>query len=416
MAKLIPFKGLRPAQEIAAKVASLPYDVLDSKEARIMAQDNPKSFLHVIKPEIDLDPGISQYDQVVYDKGKSNLTAFINDGTLVHDEKPCYYIYKQIMGDHEQTGLVACASVDEYMNNIVKKHEHTRPDKVNDRVNLMLALEAQTGPIFLAYKQNDKVKALIRAAMETEPVYDFVSHFDIRHIFYLVDDEKQVSEIKDEFDAIPALYIADGHHRSEGAAEYCKRMRAENPDYTGNEEFNFFLTVSFPEDELLILPYNRVVKDLNGNTASELLEKIKSAGFSLEPVSGSFKGPENKNSFGVYLEGKWHLISANESMMTGRDEVGRLDVALLQDLVLNPMLNIQDPRTDTRIKFVGGLDCIQTLEKLVNSGDFAVAFALCPTQMGQVMDVADAGMVMPPKSTWFEPKLLSGMVTHMLGE
>jgi len=413
MAKIIPFCGLRPAESIASQVASHPYDVVDSNEARELAKDNPDTFLHVIKPEIDLDNTISLYDPQVYAKGKENLSAFIEKEILIQDKKPCFYVYKQIMGKHEQTGLVACASVDEYLQNKIKKHEHTRPEKVNDRVALMNTLNAQTGPVFLAYRQSNEIKKIIDTILAQKPVNDFVSFNDIRHIFYLVDEENMINRLLAAFDSVLTLYIADGHHRSEGASQYCLKKRDEVKNYTGAEEFNYFLSVIFPENELLILPYNRVVKDLNGLSQDQFMIKVNEK-FIMEEVNRTFTGAAQKNQFGLYIDGKWYVLKAPKNLAELDDAVERLDVSILQNNILNPLLGIKDPRTDTRIKFVGGIRGINSLESLVDSGEYAVAFSLFPTEMKQVMDVADAGKVMPPKSTWFEPKLLSGLVTHTL--
>ncbi|HPG39337.1 MAG TPA: DUF1015 family protein [bacterium] len=413
MAKILPFRGLRPAQDIIHRVASLPYDVIDSEEARVLAQDNPCSFLHISKPEIDVEPGISQYDPIVYAKGRENLDKFRREKILLQDEKPCFYVYKQIMGNHQQVGLVACTSVDEYLQNKIKKHEHTRPEKVQDRLNLMNSLAAQTGPIFIAYRQPDALKTLIAKVLQQEPVCDFVSFNDIRHIFYVVKNESIIKEIQTAFAKVDAMYIADGHHRSECAAQYCLQQRQKLGNWTGDEEFNYFLSVIFPYDELLILAYNRAVKDLYGLSVEQFLIRVNEK-FVVEEVKGAFNGPTSGNQFGLYIDGKWYTLTAPASLSKTGDAVARLDVSLLQNNILDPLLGIKDPRTDTRIKFVGGIGGIKALENLVNNGNYAAAFALYPTAMQQVMDVADAGKVMPPKSTWFEPKLLSGMVIHTL--
>ncbi len=413
MAKIIPFRGLRPARDIIHRVASLPYDVIDSDQARELAKDNPHSFLHISKPEIDVEPGLSQYDPIVYARGRENLDRFIREKILLQDNKPCFYVYKQIMGNHQQVGLVACTSVDEYLQNKIKKHEHTRPEKVADRLNLMNALAAQTGPIFIAYRNSAAMNDIIAGVLQQEPVCDFISFYDIRHIFYVVDDATMVEKIRAAFQAIDTLYIADGHHRSETAAQYCLQQRQKAGSWTGNEEYNYFLSVIFPYNELLILAYNRVVKDLNGLSTDQFLLKVNEK-FAMEEVKGEYAGPDGKNQFGLYINSKWYALTAPASLSKTGDAVARLDVSLLQNNILDPLLGIKDPRTDTRIKFVGGIDGIKALETLVNSGNYAAAFALYPTAMQQVMDVADAGQVMPPKSTWFEPKLLSGMVTHVL--
>jgi len=413
MAKILPFRGLRPAQDIIHRVASLPYDVIDSGEARELAKDNPHSFLHISKPEIDVEPAISQYDPLVYAKGRENLDRFKREKILLQDEKPCFYVYKQIMGCHQQVGLVACTSVDEYIANKIKKHEHTRPEKVQDRLNLMSSLAAQTGPIFVTYRQPAAMKTLIAQVLQQEPVCDFVSFNDIRHIFYVVDDDKIINSIRTEFEKVDVMYIADGHHRSECAAQYCLQQRQKQGNWTGNEEFNYFLSVIFPYNELLILAYNRAVKDLHGLSVEQFLIRVNEK-FTVEEVKGGYNGPMAKNHFGMYINGKWYTLITPASLANAGDAVARLDVSLLQENILDPLLAIKDPRTDTRIKFIGGIGGIKALENLVNNGGFAVAFALYPTEMQQVMAVADAGKVMPPKSTWFEPKLLSGMVTHLL--
>ena len=412
MATLQPFRGLCPNPSLVEKVASPPYDVLDAREAKMLAENNPQSFLHVIKPEIDLPDGTDPYSPTVYEKGAENLERLIDEYVLLREKSPCFYLYQQIMGDHVQTGFVGLASVDEYLNGVIKKHEHTRPEKVNDRVNLIKALNAQTGPVFLTYRQTPDMEALVKLLIDKSlKMYDFVSFHDVRHIFYKVDFDPYNQQIVDAFSKIPALYIADGHHRSEGASVYCKMMRDKLDNQSDSAPYCSFLTVTFPDTDMMILPYNRVVKDLNGLTGKELLKKAGKK-FTIEKAP-SFAGVKKAKSFGMYLDGQWYLLTARPEIIED-DAVKSLDVSILQDNLLQPFLGIEDPRTDQRINFIGGIKGNDELERLVNRGEYAVAFSLAPTSMQQVMEVADAGKVMPPKSTWFEPKLLSGMATHIL--
>ncbi len=414
MATVNPFRGLRPNPTLVTQVVSPPYDVLDSDEARELAAENSNSFLHVIKPEIDLPPETDPYSDAVYQKGAENLQKLRNEHILLQEEEPCYYLYQQVMGDHVQTGFVGCASVNEYIEGKIKKHEHTRPEKVNDRVKLMSALNAQTGPVFLAYRLTDDMAALVDTLLQKcLKVYEFTSFYDVRHIFYKVDADSLNQRVRTAFANLPALYIADGHHRSEGASVFCQNRRKEQPNYNGSEEFNFFLTVIFPHDDLYIFPYNRVVKDLNGLTSEQFLEKI-SASFSIEKSSATFQGVKSAKTYGMYLDNSWYLLTAKSNIYDENDAVERLDVAILQNNLLGPILDIDDPRTNKRIDFIGGIKGDVELKHLVDSGRYSVAFSLYPTSMEEVMDVADAGKVMPPKSTWFEPKLLSGLVTHLL--
>ena len=413
MTNVRPFRGLRPRKNLAAKLASLPYDVIDTQGAREKAEGNPYSFFHVTKPEIDLHDSVDPYAPQVYEKGRENFRKFISERILVQDSKPCYYIYRQIWGDHSQTGLVACASVDEYLHGQIKKHEHTRPDKVADRLRLMTTLEAQTGPIFLTFRDKPELLTLLEQGTSGEPTYDFVADYGVRHIFYVIDEDAQISRIQANFAKLDNLYIADGHHRAEGAAQTCLKLRQDNPHYTGDEEFNFFLSVIFPASHMLILPYNRVVKDLNQHRVAELLVEIGKK-FTVEKISGDLNGPQHPKEFGMYLDGSWYLLQIKPEWVPSHDAVKSLDVALLQEHVLDPLLGIADPRTDKRISFVGGIKGNEELVQLVKSGQYAIAFSLYPTLIDQVIRVADAGGVMPPKSTWFEPKLLSGLVTHLL--
>jgi uncharacterized protein (DUF1015 family) len=412
MATVRPFQGLRPRPDIAKHVASPPYDVIDSEAARKKAHNNPISFLHIIKPEIDLNRKMNPFDYEVYSKGAENLKQFIKQKVLFQEKKSCFYIYKQIMDTHEQAGLVACVSVDEYIRGHIKKHEHTRDEQVQDRLKLMQALNAQTGPALLAYKQDQNTKQAVDAGMSTKPVYDFVCENNIRHIFYVIDDQTLIKNLQSAFERIDALYIADGHHRIEAAAQNFIEKRSSK-DYGEDNFSDYFLSVIFPESDLLIIPYNRVVKDLNNLGKKEFLDKLKQ-NFFIKEVTGTFNGPGSPQQFGLYLDNKWVILTPSRPPINTKDPVKNLDVSILQDSILTPILGIQDPRTDSRIKFIGGIDSIQVIEQVVDRGEFSVGFSLYPTTMSQVMRVADAGQIMPPKSTWFEPKLLSGLVTYLL--
>jgi uncharacterized protein (DUF1015 family) len=414
MAIVKPFRGLRPRPEIAQKVAAPPYDVLDSNEARQMAKGNPLSFLHINKPEIDLDPKIDLHDPRVYQKGTENLKKIISDGIMFQDKKPLFYIYRQIMGSHRQTGLVACASVDEYESDLIKKHELTRPDKEDDRVNHINTVNAQVGPVFLTYKAQKSIDQLIEKITAVEAEYDFVSLDQVRHIFWLVEDAQMIRKIIDLFADLDFLYVADGHHRSAAAQRVRDIRRRENPQHKGTEEYNFFLVVIFPHNQMQILDDNRVVKDLNGLSEEQFLEKI-SQNFEVEVVGGKepYK-PAQRKEFGMYLDKKWYRLTAKSGTFNEKDPVKRLDISILQENLLAPILGIGDPRKDKRIDFVGGIRGLKELEKRVKSGDWKVAFALHPTSIEELMTIADSGKIMPPKSTWFEPKLKSGLIVHLL--
>ncbi len=414
MAKVRPFRGLRPAPDKAKEVASLPYDVINSAEAREMAKGKPHTFLHVVKPEIDLPEDIDLYDEKVYLKGKENLQKMIQDKVLIQDEKPCMYLYQQAMGYHKQIGLVVCASVEDYENNVIKKHEHTRADKEADRIRHVDTQNANAGPIFLTYRAEEEFDKLVEAyKKEHDPVYDFVAEDGIWHTLWTIDDAGIIERIEKTFDKMDSLYVADGHHRSASAAKVGAKRREANPNHTGDEEYNFFLAVLFPHDQLYIMDYNRVVKDLNGNSQEEFIGKIKEK-FEIEPLeaNGGFS-PENPHEFGMYMNRKWYKLSAKKGTFDSKDPVGSLDVSILQDNLLSPILGIEDPRKDKRIDFVGGIRGLEELRKRVDAGE-AVAFAMRPTTIEQLMSIADTGNVMPPKSTWFEPKLRSGIVVHLL--
>jgi len=416
MAVVRAFRAVRPAPDLAAQVAALPYDVMNSQEARNMVADNPYSFLHVDKAEIDMDPTIDLYDTRVYEKARDNLNRMIAEGVFIQESAPCLYIYRQTMNGRAQIGIVGCTSVDDYQNNVIRKHELTRADKEQDRINHVDYCDANTGPIFLTYRATAEISAVVEAQMEKAPVYDFVSEDGIGHTVWVIDDEKVIAMLCEAFSAIPTLYIADGHHRSASAVRVGGMRRKANPDYTGQEEFNFFLSVIFPDDQLYIMDYNRIVKDLWGNSREQFLEKVGEK-FTVTPYTGDGAlKPEKKHTYGMYLPGQWYLLEAKDGSFDPKDPVAQLDVSILQSNLLTPILNIGDPRTDKRIDFVGGIRGLDALAARVDSGEMAVAFSMYPTTMDDLMDIADAGAIMPPKSTWFEPKLRSGLFIHKLSE
>ncbi len=413
MAVFKAFKAIRPTEEMSEKVAALPYDVMNSEEAREMVKDNPYSFLHVDKAEVDLEKGINIYDEKVYLKARENLDKLVSDGICIHDEKPCFYIYRQIMDGRVQTGLVGCASIDDYINNIIKKHEFTRADKEQDRINHVDYCDANTGPIFLAYRENDAISSLISAWQEThKPVYDFTAD-DVANTVWVIDCDETTAKLTAEFEKVSNLYIADGHHRCASAVKVGQKRREQNPAFDGSEEFNFFLAVAFPKNELAIMDYNRVIKDTNGMDKDELLSAL-SKDFAVEEADSEkpFK-PSEKHTFGMYLENKWYKLTAKDGTFDESDPVGRLDVSILQNNCITPIFGINDPRTDKRIDFVGGIRGLAELEKRCKT-DMKVAFSMFPTSLDDLMAIADADKVMPPKSTWFEPKLLSGLFIHKL--
>lgn len=411
MSVLRPFRAIRPKKENAAKVAALPYDVMNSAEAKEMVKDNPLSFLHVDKAEIDLPEGTYIYDEKVYLKARENLDKLSENGICIQDEKPCLYIYRQIMNGRAQTGIVGCASIDDYMNNVIKKHEFTRADKEADRINHVDYCDANTGPIFLTYRGNEKVDAVISKYVGSEAEYDFVTEDGIGNTVWVVDCEEDIETLVDAFENIPYLYIADGHHRAASAVKVGMKRREANPDYDGSEEFNFFLAVYFKSDDLAIMDYNRLIADYNGKTKDELLEEI-SVNFDIEKNDGIYH-PEKKHTFGMYIEKEWYKLTAKDGTFDETDPVDRLDVSILQKNVITPVFGIEDPRTDKRIDFVGGIRGLGELERRC-AIDMQIAFSMYPTTLDDLMDIADAGKVMPPKSTWFEPKLLSGLFIHKL--
>ncbi len=413
MSLIRPFAGLRPATGRAADVAAPPYDVLNSSEARARAEGRPWSFLHISKPEIDLPEGTDPYDASVYAKGKENFDRMIAEGVLKQDTLPCYYFYRLIMGDHQQIGLVAAASVPDYDTNRIRKHEFTRPDKEDDRVRQVDTLNAQTGPVFLTYRHNATIDALVAKVTATEPEFDITADDGVQHAIWPVCDEEEINTITETFDAMPAIYIADGHHRSAAASRVAAMRKEANPNHTGEEPYNYFLSVIFPDDQMMILDYNRVITDLNGLSKDELLQKVGEH-FTVSEEGAAVK-PQANQEFGMYLDRKWYRLQINADRVPADDPVGQLDVSLLANNLIDPILGISDPRRDKRIDFVGGIRGLQELERRVDSGEMAVAFSLYPTKMEQLMAVADADEVMPPKSTWFEPKLADGLVSHLLG-
>lgn len=409
MAVIRPFKGIRPIKELANKISALPYDVMDSDEAREMVKGNPYSFLHVDKAEIDLPNDIDAYDDRVYEKAKENLDKMIEKGYYIEDEKPKFYIYRQVMKGRSQVGLVGCASIDDYTNNIIKKHELTREDKEIDRINHVYKCEAHTGPIFLTYRANKNISNIINEWMKKEQVYDFKSEDGVSHTIWIIDDEGTVNKISELFKSVEYLYIADGHHRSASAVKVGHIKRAENEDYTGEEEFNYFLSISYPDSELEVLDYNRTVKDLNGLSKDEFLNAV-SEKFIITKSNEQVK-PKEKHTFGMYLEKQWYLLEARNGIFNPDDPVDQLDVSILQNNLLKPILGIDDPRKSKRIKFVGGIRGLKELERRADT-DMKVSFSMYATTTDDIMDIADSGRIMPPKSTWFEPKPRSGLFIH----
>ncbi len=411
MANIQPFKALRPQPQLAKQVASRPYDVLSSAEAKMEAQGNHSSFLHITKSEIDLPETVDVHDASVYEQAKENLAAFIQRDIVFRESKECYYIYQLIMNGRAQTGLVCVSSVDDYENDIIKKHEFTRPEKEQDRINHIKTSGAQTGNVFLAYRNNDAVDAVINEWKETKsPVYDFTADDGIQHTIWIVNNDQVIEKISSLFtDQVPATYIADGHHRAASAA---KVRKALGEAATANADY--FLTTLFPSNQLYIMDYNRVVKDLNGASAAAFVEALRKD-FEVEEVNTGAYRPEELHVFGLYLDNKWYKLTARKGTYT-TDPIGVLDVTILQEKILDPLLGIKDQRTDKRIDFVGGIRGLGELEKRVNSGEMAAAFSLYPVTIDQLFDIADSGNVMPPKSTWFEPKLRDGLLTHLIYE
>lgn len=412
MTLIRPFAGLRPTLEYAEDVIAPPYDVLNTEEARARVDGRPYSFLHISKPEIDLPVGTDPFSAEVYAKGAENLRAQLDKGILQQDAQACYYLYRLIMGEHTQTGLVAIASVPDYDSNRIRKHEFTRPEKEDDRVRQVDALNAQTGPVFLTYRHDDRVDELVEQVCAGTAEYDLKADDGVQHTLWVVKEQALIDELTQRFDAMDSLYIADGHHRSAAASRVAAMRKESNSDHTGEESYNYFLTVIFPDNQMKILDYNRVVKDLNGLDKDAFLQAIAN-NFDVEQQASAVK-PGKVGEFGMYLDGQWYKLSIKNELIPGDDPVKRLDVSLLANNLIEPVLGIADPRRDKRIDFVGGIRGLQELEKRVNSGEMAVAFSLFATSLDDLMSVADANEVMPPKSTWFEPKLADGLVSHVL--
>ena len=418
MAAIRPFRGVRPAPAVASQVADLPYDVMNSIEAREMVKDRPLSFLRIDRPELNFPVGHDMYSYEVYHRARDVYNKMKDDGHFIQDPKPVYYIYQQTMGGRTQMGLVAAASIDDYINNVIKKHELTRKEKEQDRVRHVDAMNANTGPIFLTYRSKAEISAIMQEwAAKHQPVYDFVMSplgvGDVGHKAWVIDCPETIAKITEAFAGVESLYIADGHHRNASALKVSLLRRAQNPGYCKDDPINYYLAVIFPDKELAILDYNRVVKDLNGLTADAFIARLKEK-FTVEAFSDGAYKPEKRNMFGMYLEGKWYKLIAKPELTVSSDPVESLDVSILQAQVLTPILGIKDVRIDPRIDFVGGLRGLGELEKRVNSGDMTVAFSMYPTSMDELMDISDADKLMPPKSTWFEPKLLSGLFIHEL--
>lgn len=409
MADIRPFRAYRPKAGLERKIAALPYDVYNREEACAVVRENPESFLAIDRAETQFDNGVDTYAPEVYEKAKSMLRGQIAEGRFVQDAVPCYYLYEQMMDGRSQTGIVACASIDDYCNHVIKKHENTRADKEQDRIRHVDICNMQTGPIFLAYRANDILREIVADTKEEKPVYNFTSEDGIGHRVWVIDDVECIESIYEAFAELPSVYIADGHHRCASAVKVGLKRRQEFPDYTGEEEFNYFLSVLFPDEELHIMDYNRVVKDLNGFTAQEFIDKLYAC-FEVEKVGTEPYCPVRKSTFGMYLEEEWYCLTAKESIVS-HDAVKGLDVSLLQDYLLAPILGITDPKNDKRIDFVGGIRGLKELERRVHT-DMKAAFSLYPTSIEELFAVADAGLLMPPKSTWFEPKLRSGLFLH----
>ncbi len=414
MATLKAFKGLRPPKEIVKQLASRPYDVLNSDEARIEANDNPYSLLHIIKPEIDLPEDVDIHSQPVYDMAKANLEEFKSQGWLVSDRDESLYIYGQTMFGKTQYGIVGCASVDDYLNNVIKKHELTRPDKEEDRMKHVRITNANMEPVFFSYPAVEAIDEIVNEVIKNQkPEYDFVASDGVGHHFWVVNDQDKVKKITKLFAAIPSTYVADGHHRTAAAALVGNEKKNANPNHTGNEEYNFFLAVHFPDNQLTIIDYNRVVTDLHGLDSAQFIDQLKKS-FTVEDKGTEIYKPDQLHNFSMYLDGHWYSLTANHNTYNDDDPIGVLDVTILTNEVLEPVLGIDDLRRSKRIDFVGGIRGLEELKKRVDSGEMRVAFALYPVSMAQLINIADSGKIMPPKTTWFEPKLRSGLVVHEL--
>ena len=411
MAIIKAFKALRPTQDLASKIAALPYDVMNSEEAREMVKDNEYSFLHVDRAEINLPKETNIYDKVVYEKARDVLDKMIDDGLYVQEEKPCMYIYRQTMKGKSQTGLVICASIDDYINNKIKKHEHTRKDKELDRINHVDYCDANTGPIFLTYRNQDEISRIMDKWTRNRPLYDFISEDGNGHTVWIINNDSDIERLTTLFEKVDSLYIADGHHRAKSAVEVGLKRRKENPGYTGEEEFNYFLAIAYPDNQLEVLDYNRTVKDLNGLSEEEFLNAI-GKDFKVKISENPVK-PMRRHTFGMYMDNTWYELEAKDGTFNEEDQMDRLDVSILQNNLLSPILGVDDPTKSDRIEFIGGIRGIKELEKRANK-DMKVSFSMFATTTDDIMSIADGGMIMPPKSTWFEPKPRSGLFIHKL--
>lgn len=412
MPKITPFQSIRPVPALADRIAALPYDVYNRKEASLEVNREPLSFLKIDRAETQFDASVDTYADCVYDKAREILDAMIADGSFLMEEKPCFYIYELTMNGRSQSGIVACSSIDDYMDGTIKKHENTREEKELDRISHVDRTNAQTGPIFLVYRSVSRINQLVETEKTKTPVYNFTSPDGILHRAWVISDDNVIKEIEQTFVEIPATYIADGHHRCASAVKVGLKRRSEHLDYTGQEEFNHFLSVLFPDDQLYIMPYNRVVKDLAGLSKEEFLTDVSDAGFTVTDLGTEPFAPSQKGTFGMYLDNRWYQLTASKELLV-EDPVEGLDVSILQNNLLKPILKINDPRTDKRIDFVGGIRGLGELEKRV-SEDMTVAFSMYATSIEELLNVADAGLLMPPKSTWFEPKLRSGLFIHRI--
>ena len=410
MARVIPFRAVRPQKKYAGEVASFPYDVLDREEGRAIVRDNPRNFLRVEKSEIDVPDEIRDDDPRVFARARENLRNFMKEGILFQDEKPCLYVYKQKAAHREQYGLVGCVSIAEYEAGLIKKHELTRIDKENGRVNHIATAGAQTGLVFLLYRSREAIDRILSGIVNGPPEYDFTTSDGVSHTAWVISERGTIEALQQEFSKVESLYIADGHHRAASAAAVARMRRGKNPAHSGTEEYNTFVATLFSHEQLKILDYNRVVKDLQGMNGQEFLDRIGET-FAVTP-GFSKRSPSGPRQFGMYLRGTWYRLDAKPEIYEKADLIGKLDVSILQDRLLGPVLGIKDPRTDDRIRFVGGIRGMDELERMVDQRGYAVAFSLCPPGISELIGIADAGMIMPPKSTWFEPKLRSGLFVH----
>lgn len=414
MAVFKPFKAMRPYPEQAAEIASLPYDVMDSDEARIEVKKHPKSFIHVEKPEVDLPLGTDLYDDKVYAKAKENLYSYLQNNLMFQDTKPAFYIYKQTMNGRPQIGLVGLASIDDYINGKIKKHELTRAEKEADRIRHVDTCNAHSSPVFFTYRHQHTIDSVVNKVISADqPVYDFDSDDGIGHALWVMNQADDIKAVEEAFQAMECLYVADGHHRTASAVRVGMMRREQQPDFRGDEEFNYIMAVIFPDNQLHIMDYNRIVKDLKGHSKEQFLEAVAKK-FSIEPKGSKPYHPEGTHTFGMYLDGVWYKLTAIDGSWDNTNVVESLDVSIMQNNLLHPILGIEDPRRDKRIDFIGGIRGLEELQKRVDSGKEAVAFAMYPTSMNELINIADAGEIMPPKSTWFEPKLRSGLFIHLL--